>query len=197
MTVEKGILTYDAEGMEGGKYHSRVLHVPSANSGLTIGRGYDMNEKEASKIKSDLIKASVDEAHATMLSTAAHLKGDAAKQFIEENNLGDFEISIAEQEALFDGIYSELESDVIRICNKADCVPAYGVVNWDALEDKIKEVAVNLRFRGDYHSTSRKLIQKHIADNDLEAFSGKMMDKDNWSGVLEDRFNRRVAFITS
>lgn len=40
-------MTFDQEGLEnpGKKYHSRVPHVPSSSSGVTIGRGYDMKYK--------------------------------------------------------------------------------------------------------------------------------------------------------
>ncbi|MEX0729512.1 MAG: hypothetical protein WED00_03675 [Aquisalimonadaceae bacterium] len=41
MTPQKGLLTFEAEGTEGGRFHSRHLHVPSGMSGLTLGRGYD------------------------------------------------------------------------------------------------------------------------------------------------------------
>jgi hypothetical protein len=37
----RGRLTFDAEGQEGGPWHSRHFHVPDATSGLIIGRGYD------------------------------------------------------------------------------------------------------------------------------------------------------------
>jgi len=197
MAVTRGLLTYEAEGMEGGRYHSRVLHVPGSSSGLTIGRGYDMKEKSSDKINSDLIKAGVNEGAASILSQAAHLSGDSAKKFIVKNDLSDFEISMDTQEKLFESIYAELEKDVIRICNKADCVKIYGAVEWPAVSARIRDVVVDLRFRGDYHSSSRKIIQKYISRNDLDRFTKEISDRDNWASVPKDRFNRRVAFLTS
>jgi hypothetical protein len=44
--VAKGQATYNSEGNEGGKYHSRKAHHPTAASGVTIGRGYDLKEKK-------------------------------------------------------------------------------------------------------------------------------------------------------
>ncbi len=193
--ISRGLLTYEAEGMEGGRYHSRVLHVPSSSSGLTIGRGYDMKEKTSVKIRTDLINAGVDEVSAKLLSDAAGLKGDAAKQFIQDNGLSGFEISMQVQEKLFEFIYAELEKDVIRICNKASCVKAYGAVDWQGLNPKIRDVVVDLRFRGDYHGSSRKIIQQHVAHNDLDSFTGQMVERNNWASVPQDRFNRRVAYL--
>jgi hypothetical protein len=44
-----GLLTWGAEGTEGGRFHSRVLQFPPGASGLTLGRGYDMKEPASTK----------------------------------------------------------------------------------------------------------------------------------------------------
>lgn len=195
MTITKGKLTYDAEGMEGGPYHSWVLHVPGSSSGLTIGRGYDMKEKSSDKIRSDLTKAGVDARNAAMLSQASGLAGDKARQFIADHGLKEFEISMQVQETLFDATYEEIANDVKRICSKADCIKAYGPVDWDTLDDGIRDVLVDLRFRGDYTPGSRKLIQKHVSANDRQAFTEALSKRSDWINVPEDRFRRRVAYL--
>ncbi len=198
MSIEKGKLTFDAEGNEGGPYHSRVLHVPGSTSGLTIGRGYDMKEKKAAKIEADLKNAGVAADLAAKVSKAAGLSGNSAKQFIKSNGLESFEISKEAQEILFKTVYDELEVDVKRICNKADCVKAYGAVNWDGLNPVIKDILVDLRFRGDYYGKTRKKIQKFAAQNDFQTFADAIRDEGFWKGscgVPPDRFNRRVAYL--
>ena len=59
-TVPNGQLTFDSEGLECPNlsdkcklYHSRIPHVPSEQSGVTIGRGYDLKRKEPDKIKKE------------------------------------------------------------------------------------------------------------------------------------------------
>ncbi|MFT4923984.1 MAG: hypothetical protein ACI8WB_000062 [Phenylobacterium sp.] len=195
MAITQGQLTYDAEGMEGGPFHSRKLHVPSGSSGLTIGRGYDMKEKSSAKIAGDLSKADVAENAAILLSQAAGLFGDAAKQFIAEHDLAEFEISMHSQEVLFHATYEEMVKDVRRICDKPDCVAAYGAVDWDELDIKIKDVMVDLRYRGDYTPRSRKRIQSLVANNDVGVFTEALLDRDFWLQVPQDRFNRRAAFL--
>ena len=195
MAITKGLLTYEAEGMEGGPYHSRKLHVPSNSSGLTIGRGYDMKEKTSETIEADLTEAGVENGDAKLLAGAAKLSGDLAKQFIVNNNLQDFEISMDTQEILFNASYEKMSADVKRICNKADCVKIYGKVEWDELNVAIKEVLVDLRYRGDYTPASRKLIQKMVADNDLESFTRTLSNRELWSRVPQDRFDRRAKFL--
>jgi hypothetical protein len=77
---DRGRLTFDSEGNEGGRYHSRTLHVPGLSSGLTIGRGYDMGAKSPGQITSDLVAAGVDLASAKTVSGAATLRGEKSNQ---------------------------------------------------------------------------------------------------------------------
>lgn len=175
---DRGGLTFDAEGTEGGKYHSRVLHVPGPSSGLTIGRGYDMGSKSAGEITTDLVAAGVELAMAKKLSGAATLRGENAKKFIKDNSLESFEIS---------------ELRVARgVCERAS---KQGACNWDELHPAIRELIVDLKYRGDYTVRTRKTIQPLIEANDLEGLAKAMADQKTWKGVPGDRFARRKAFI--
>lgn len=190
-----GAVTWSSEGAEGGPYHSRKLHVPSFSSGLTIGRGYDMKTKTSAKIYADLIACGVASNKAEVLKKAESLKGSEAQKFICEHDLLDFQISPDGQKKLFKISYDLEEADVKRICAKKDVVLKYGKTDWDSLNSRIKDVVVDLKFRGDYTGSSRKLIQKAIADNNLDEFKKAMIDKSNWSSVPEDRFKRRKKFL--
>jgi len=197
--VERGQLTFDAEGMETpGKYFSRRLHVPGAWSGATIGRGYDMRERSENEIVSDLTCAGVDLEQAQKLATCRGLRGNKARLFIQENNLANIEISPAEQKALFNLAYQELEGDVIRICSKNDVVVKYGITEWDKLHPVIRDIAVDLRYRGDYTGATRERVQQVLVDNDPALLKTVLSDRDYWVGqrnVPVDRFNRRKKYI--
>ncbi len=190
-----GRLTFDAEGQEGGRYHSRRLHVPSASSGLTIGRGYDMKHRTKAEIRDHLTDAGVPPETAALISQAARLSGGAAEEFIAENHLEAFEISPDAQLHLFDVVYRELAADARRLATKPDVVAAYGATDWDVLDPVIKDVLVDLRFRGDYTPTSRRFLQTHVAANDLPGFAARVTDRGNWPNVPQDRFDRRRAFV--
>ncbi len=191
-----GHVTWDSEGTEGGRYHSRKLHVPSGASGLTLGRGYDLRRKSVTTLQSDLIAAGLDTKYVAVLTKAVGLSGASAKQFIIDNDMLDFQISITVQKALFDISYKFEASEVKRICGKSDVVKLYGKTERDKLNSKIKEITVDLKFRGDYTSSARKLIQKAIADNDLSSFKKVIIDQKNWANVPKDRFDRRVKFLS-
>lgn len=190
-----GVLTFEAEGQEGGPYHSRTLHVPSLTSGLTIGRGYDMKTKSKAQIKRDLVSVGVSEANATTLADAAGLAGESAKKFVRDNNLESFEISAEAQLKLFEVSYKSEASEVRRVCDKGDTKKVYGAVDWDKLDPMIKDVLVDLKFRGDYTGISRKIIQQHVAANDVAAFAKAVATRANWPNVPVDRFNRRKEFV--
>lgn len=190
-----GSVTWEAEGSEGGRYHSRKLHVPSPSSGLTIGRGYDMYRKNQAKIKGDMIAAGLTSARADTLAKAAGLSGQVAEQFIIDCDLLDFQVSPLQQKALFEITYKSEAEEVKRICEKADVVKLYGRTNWPALHAAIKDITIDLKFRGDYTGTSRKLIQKSISNNDLEEFRKQLKQQSNWRDVPADRFSRRVAYL--
>ena len=195
----RGLVTFESEGVEqpGSPFHSRVFHVPTASSGLTIGRGYDMKEKDRAKIVADLTAASVAPADAKKISAAAGLSGSAARNFVAANGLSNFSISPETQVKLFEISYADEEAVVKRICAKSDCVAKYGKVDWDKLHPAIRDIIVDLKFRGDYTGDTRSFLQKLIVNNDLAGLKKVMAEKGRWPGVPSDRFNRRRDFLAA
>jgi hypothetical protein len=195
----EGQLTYDAEGNDNpdSQYFSCKPHVPGSWSGLTIGRGYDMKLKSAAKITEDLVQAGVDRQLAEKFAGASGKSGDDATQYLAEQDLHGVTITLAQQEKLFAISYAEIKRDVKRLCEKPDVVAAYGAADIDAMHYAIRDVTIDLRFRGDYTPASRKLIQRHIANNDLAAFKSVLCDRAKWSQVPQDRFDRRCQYLTN
>ena len=97
----RGRLTFDAEGQEGGPFHSRHLHVPSSASGLTIGRGYDMKRRSKSDVRDDLADAADSEGMCREIDAMGQLD-------VLVNNMGIFnpkpfaEIEDSEWQTFFD-----------------------------------------------------------------------------------------------
>ena len=195
----RGLVTFESEGVEkpGSPFHSRVFHVPTSSSGLTIGRGYDMKMKSKAKIVADLTSAGVSPADAQKISGAAGLSGQAAKSFIASKGLSSFSITPETQVRLFEISYKDEEAEVKRICGKPDCVAKFGKVDWDKTHPAIRDIIVDLKFRGDYTPGSRNLVQKLIVHNDLAGLKKVMAARGSWSGVPQDRFDRRKAFLAS
>jgi len=190
-----GIVTWESEGTEGGFYHSRKLHVPSRFSGLTIGRGYDCSQKTQSQISGDLIVSGIAHSKVLILKKAAGLKGKRAEQFVIDNDLLDYQITHAMQHALFKISYINEENEVKRISNKSKNIRLYGKVDWNKLNHYIKDITVDLKFRGDYTVQSRKIIQAAVAKNDILNFKKAIQNKANWKNVPHDRFQRRSIYM--
>lgn len=196
----RGLLTFEAEGNDAASspWYSRHLHWPKGASGVTIGRGYDMKERTEASVKADLVAAGVDADLAAKYAKGAGLTGANAETFVTKNKDELDELTWDEQLALFELTYDEIYKDVQRISTKQDCVSAYGAVDFDKVDPRILDVVVDLRYRGDYSSATRKKVQKPFAENDYAAFREVMLDRSYWvteRGVPKDRFERRVAYL--
>jgi hypothetical protein len=198
--VPRGQITFDSEGLEnaGGRFHSRVLHVPSDSSGATIGRGYDMKERSQDGILQDMLAAGISDWDAKKLAGLNGLVGPAAQARIASAGLRGLEITPRQQKNLFLLTYDELAGDVKRICRKADVVAKYGATDWEQLNPTLKDVLVDLRYRGDYTGSTRQKLQGSVVRNDLGKFREILCNESYWvrsRRVPQDRFDRRKAFV--
>ena len=190
--VPRGQLTFDAEGNEGGRWHSRKPHVPSDNSGLTVGRGYDMKFRSGEQITRQLTEAGLSPEAAKLYAGAAGRSGDRAREYMRTTSLP--EITPAQQKALFRITYAEIEAAARKVCTNPEVVKKYGPVDWDNLRPAIRELVIDLRYRGDYTAKTREFVQPLVVKNDLRGLADVMADREKWSKVPPDRFRRRAAF---
>jgi len=193
LTVERGQLTFDAEGQEGGAYHSRTAHWPGGASGVTVGRGYDMRHRSWSEVYQALVGAGVPDGDALELADGAGLSGTEARDFIADHDLP--EISLAAQKALFDETYAWYVADVQRISARPGVVDAYGEVDFERLDPALLDLVVDLRYRGDYTRVTRQVVQPLLVANDVEGMARAMANRGLWLGVPEDRFLRRKRWM--
>jgi hypothetical protein len=201
LIVPKGQLTFDAEGndLDTTRYFSRRVHWPSVgNSGITIGRGYDIGHQP--EVVNDLKSVNISEPLLSWLIGAIGLKQKNAETYLNtaNENIISTRISRKQQYMLFLKTYKTMEDDVIRICNKIDVIESYGATDWKSLNQKIKDILIDLRYRGDYTPKARKEIQKHVSNNDLHNFTKAIGNRALWPMNLPtDRFNRRLQFLSN
>lgn len=200
LEVARGQLTFDAEGTDTpGRYFSRVLHVPTASSGLTLGRGFDLRDRDPAAARAALIACGIAPDIATRIASGAGLRGEAARAVIAAQNLADFEITHAQQKALFENTYAAMLRDVERICTKRDVEERYGRTDLARLDGRIRDVLVDLRYRGDYTGATRPRVQPPVVANDVPALRTVMADEAWWRGqmgVPADRFRRRRDYLS-
>ena len=201
LNVSRGQFTFNVEGNEGPRFFSRKMDCPGGESGVTIGRGYDMGSRNRKEIIGQLTAAGVPPTEVLFFAGAAGLKGPDAKKFVDNNDPMAHVISLKSQKVLFESVvYPHYEQEAQRLATKADVTKKYGPTNWKKLDPAIKEMLVDLTYRGDYTPELRVQIQSSVAKNDLEGFAKVLADRDYWQPgaprhVPRDRFERRVAFV--
>lgn len=197
LKVPYGQLTFDVEGndISTSIHFSRVAHWPKGPSGVTIGRGYDLGQRP--NPETDLTEAGVPEPLFSWLIGAKGLKGQAAKSYIDaaSEEIRRFQVTRKQQYNLFMPVYEFMKSEVIRISGSPANIEEYGPLDWEAIDSKIQDIAVDLIYRGGYTPNTRKLVQQHIVDNDLSGLGAAMADYSKWPGVPSDRFHRRANYL--
>lgn len=188
---KEGMLTFTSEGQEGGLYQTRYPHVPDKNSGLTIGRGYDLKTKSKTEILKDFVHAGISLKDAQTFTEAQGLQGKRAKKYIEDNELENFSLTPIQQLRLFEISLAKETRDVKRIVS----YERMGKIDLNKVHPVIKDVLVDLKYRGDLTQEVQELLQKHIADNNLEEFAKIIQKKDNWGKVPQDRFDKRSKYM--
>lgn len=172
-------LTFETEG---GKLKAVLRpHCPGSSSGVTIGPGYDMKEREAADVEADLKTAGVPDDVAKKLSGGVKKSGDTAKTWIKDNYPGsDAVITVAASENLFLHVYPTYAELVRKKVSELWEAP------WDALPLKMKEILVDLSFRGDISrfkegtTKHEKLVKPPVVANDYAAFRTLMQDYEYW-----------------
>lgn len=230
LTVPKGQLTFDAEGNDVNTsiYFSRHPHVPNNRgvvigaSGVTYGRGLDLGQISISELNK-LTKAISD--HCTPLSNsmllwlkgAVGLQKQAAYNYVIliNNTVPRDEqvLTRKQQHYLFNEIYLRLESIAKRTIENpkgartkaaprgVDLDPKK-VISWDTLPQKIKDVLVDLTFRGDNRPSTREFfipdLIKSIKNNDgFLSFKGNIKNR-KWKDTFNvplDRYQRRCNYL--
>ena len=192
----QGALTWHAEGVSdpSSRYYSRKAHVPSASSGITIGRGYDLKQHSEAEILRDFTASGLTKEQATLFSSVRHLSGEEARTFIAQAGLP--ELSSDQEQALFQISWDSALRDVQRISNQPLVVQAYGQIDWATIEPAVRDLLVDLRYRGDYTPHTRSLVQAAAATNDLESLSEVLNNRKLWPQVPPDRFERRAQLAS-
>jgi hypothetical protein len=161
-------------GVEGGN-DKKVLKVhwpDTAASGVTLGAGYDMGGRTKAAVKADLIAAGVSADDADKLSDGAGKKGDAAKKWVEDN--------VATLPAITKDVAKKLYGHIYpKYVEKAQKLVKDFGGKWDACPTPMKEVLVDLGFRGDLVTKHEELVAS-IKASDYDAFCAVIHDLDYW-----------------
>jgi hypothetical protein len=88
-----------------------------------------------------------------------------------------------------------MRTRIIEISNSQANIQDYGRLTWGNLNIKLQDIAVDLIYRGDYTSASRRFFQAPFVENNIETIKDLISDAHKWSSVPPDRFNKRKTYI--
>lgn len=174
-------------------------HWPKGVSGVTIGPGYDMGQRSAAEIKADLKVAGLPDASIVKLATAAGKTGTAARDWVNTDGKTVEKLTTDMSMAIFTSVYPTYVGYTKGI------IKSWGG-NWDAYPQKMKEVLVDLRFRGDLASKHKAHLLPSIKAADYNAFRAAISDHKYWQnntnlanakdGSSNQRITARSAWLT-
>lgn len=210
LKVPRGQLTFDVEGndVESSIYFSRVAHWPPVgNSGITLGRGYDIGQQP--NVRSDLESIGIADPFLSWIVGGQGKKQTEARDYLAAASveIRKHKISRKQQHNLFLYTYQLIEADVKRISIASGTISKYlpsmagrGEEAWNAIDERIKDLMIDLRYRGDYKPGTRDKIQEYCYKNDFSSLKHAMADEEFWVstyGVPPDRFNKRKDYTSA
>lgn len=178
--VRQGQITFDAEGHDyitaippfrshRTPYFSRILQWPGGNSGVTLGRGYDMGSRSRGEVFATLRRVGIEEYQAVICSKAAGLRGNQAKQFVAVFGPMVGEITHQQQISLFGIAYqkklSEAKSSYYRHTETNKDAP-----QWEELDTKIRDVVVDIFYQGVHDKNTLFSIVLKNNKQELESY---------------------------
>ncbi|KAA8999934.1 hypothetical protein FJU30_11635 [Affinibrenneria salicis] len=168
LIVRMGQVTFNAEGNDipGNRNFSRWIHWPgNAESGVTLGRGYDLGNRSADRVYHDLTRAGVPDDQAVMIAQGAGLKGEGARQFVQQNRDTIGIISHEQQIRLFEWIYPDYVQRAMS--NYDQWTASYADrTKWQDLKPVIKDILVDFVYQG---FTRGEAPMKAGMHNDVDA----------------------------
>jgi len=179
---------------EGGHLPSVLkAHWPGGVSGVTIGPGYDMGHRSAASIVTDLRAAGLPQASIDKLSRSAGMTGTRARDWVNAHADEVVSLTRPQSMALFTHVYP------VYVGRTRDIIRSWGG-NWDAYPQKMKEVLVDLTFRGDLSDRHKLRLLPSITAADYRAFRAVIHDHTYWvkntnlkNSVRDGSINQRIT----
>jgi hypothetical protein len=170
-------------------YNPRV-----AGSGVTIGVGYDLGQHTAQQIQADLKAVGVAPQTVAALSAEAGVTDPLQVQAFA-NSHTTLALSPSQAMNLYVNTYTQMALQVEDICASFAVVAKYGATNWNALNQRIKDVLVDMIYRGDYNSTTRQFFQADVAADNLSRFISDISNRNEFaSNLTQLRLQARINY---
>jgi len=231
LDVPWGGLIFANEGNDDAstRYFTRHPHLPPAGaSGITIGRGYDLGQHGAAEIRTLLTRIGLKKSEVDLLAGAAGLQlvngaGGSVTPYYNAHRAEIDAITLTreQQYLIYLETYKTIEAEAERRYNTF-VIGSQGNGSgtaWNNLDSKIRDVIVDLNYRGDFRNISNNTKSDTTTPFDDVAFAQQfrsaassnnvgnfcsIMSSDNWidpssiwarSGLNETRRGGRLDIL--
>ncbi|MBW3695986.1 LysM peptidoglycan-binding domain-containing protein [Vibrio sp. T187] len=199
LTVPKGKFTFDSEGDDNplSPYFSRQAHVPNnsgvvvGRSGITIGRGLDMGNPptgatgqspSALNLKELFQKSGLMPELSNWLLNVEGIQKEAALESLNNSGLDNKTLTLTrkQQHLMFNQVYAYMEDKTRILLTKPDVREKFGVVDWDNLSLNVRNVLVDLTYRGDNSPSTREVFVPALVNYNAQTFKAVMSNVKAW-----------------
>ncbi|TOD66167.1 hypothetical protein CGJ60_05560 [Vibrio parahaemolyticus] len=199
LTVPKGQFTFDSEGDDNpsSPYFSRQAHVPNnsgvvvGRSGVTIGRGLDMGNPptgatgqspSALNLRELFQKSGLMPELSNWLLSVEGIQKEAALESLNNSGLDNKTLTLTrkQQHLMFKQVYAYMEDKTRILLTKPDVREKFGVVDWDNLSLNVRNVLVDLTYRGDNSPSTREVFVPALVNYNAQTFKAVMSNVKAW-----------------
>lgn len=158
-----GKYTWDGEGYVSKPERTLVPHHPSDNSGVTIGRGYDMKSRTAKQIIRELTRAGVSEEVAERFSECAGKSSEDADELVGRLRAEGVGITYEQERNLFDQTYAWYFQNVKEVTQRH--AHEYGDLDMSQVPNGVWEFLTDLHYQGKYGEKTRDSLMPALIDS--------------------------------
>ncbi len=190
-------ITYYAEGS---LKETRKIHFPGGESGATIGKGFDFKFKTKNEIEYFFKSISLSSQIIKELKKLAKLSASQAKRIIDKSPLLKTLVLTDKQIIeLFKKTYAVYKNRAKDLTKHKGNMNKYGDPAWETMPSKLKELIIDLTYRGDYSSFKgvKRIpqIQKFIVKRDYQGLCEFYNNDKNRGIVPLNRWMRRKKLV--
>jgi hypothetical protein len=169
------------------------------DSGVTLGRGFDLGRKNPATIKKLMTRIGLSSSQVnTLVGAVGHHGADHVTYFdAHKEALTAIELTREQQYLLYMYAIKDRADDAKTGRYEKDMKGDDGAA-WEDLDEKIRMLMTDLNYRGDLTDANRAKLKDAVSKNDLKAICTVMSDHDYWvidRGVPDERFNERKKIV--
>jgi RHS repeat-associated protein len=169
------------------------------DSGVTLGRGFDLGRKNPATIKKLMTRIGLSSSQVnTLVGAVGHHGADHVTYFdAHKEALTAIELTREQQYLLYMYAIKDRADDAKTDRYEKDMKGNDGFA-WEDLDEKIRMLMTDLNYRGDLTDANRTKLKDSVSKNDLKEVCTVISDQKYWVGIRrvpQARFEERKSIV--